>query len=87
MSRASYETLRAHLSYLKLTRAEELLAAHIEAARKDKLSHVAFLERLLKEEVEATQARRLRGWGSHTSRSKSASPISTSTSSPRSTRR
>lgn len=61
MTRASYETLRAHLSYLRLTRAEELLAAHIEAARKDKLSHVVFLERLLKEEVDATHARRLRG--------------------------
>jgi DNA replication protein DnaC len=36
-------------------------AAHIEAARKDRLSHVTFLERLLKEEVDATQARRLRG--------------------------
>lgn len=61
MTRASYETLRAHLSYLRMTRAEEVLAAHIESARKHKLSHVTFLERLLKEEVDATQARRLRG--------------------------
>jgi len=61
MTRASYESLRAHLSYLRLTRAEEVLAAHIETARKERLSHVGFLERLLKEEVDATQARRLRG--------------------------
>ena len=61
MTRASYEILRAHLSYLRLTRAEEVLAVHVEAARKQRLSHVGFLERLLKEEVDATQARRLRG--------------------------
>jgi DNA replication protein DnaC len=61
VTRASYETLRAHLSYLRLTRAEEVLAVHVEAARQQRLSHVGFLERLLKEEVEATQARRLRG--------------------------
>jgi hypothetical protein len=40
---ASYQTLRGHLAYLKLTRAEELLAAHLEAARAQQLSHVAFL--------------------------------------------
>src|SRR4029450_1025854 len=48
---ASYQTLRGHLAYLKLTRAEELLAAHLEAARAQQLSHVAFLEALLGEEV------------------------------------
>lgn len=61
MSKASYQTLRSHLSYLRLTRAEEVLAVHVEKARKDKLSHVEFLEALMAEEVEATQARRLRG--------------------------
>jgi DNA replication protein DnaC len=43
----SYQTLRGHLAYLKLTRAEELLAAHVQAARAQQLSHVAFLEGLL----------------------------------------
>jgi hypothetical protein len=57
---ASYQTLRGHLAYLKLTRAEELLAAHLEAARAQQLSHVAFLEALLGEEVTATTERRHR---------------------------
>jgi DNA replication protein DnaC len=56
----SYQTLRGHLAYLKLTRAEELLAAHLEAARAQQLSHVAFLEALLGEEVAATRQRRHR---------------------------
>jgi IstB-like ATP binding protein len=57
---ASYQTLRGHLAYLKLTRAEEVLAAHLEAARAQQLSHVAFLEGLLAEEVAATRDRRHR---------------------------
>jgi DNA replication protein DnaC len=57
---ASYQTLRGHLAYLKLTRAEEVLAAHLEAARAQRLSHVAFLEALLGEEVTATRERRHR---------------------------
>ena len=57
---ASYQTLRGHLAYLKLTRAEEVLAAHLEAARAQQLSHVAFLEALLGEEVTATRERRHR---------------------------
>lgn len=61
VSAQSYQNLRSHLAYLRLTRAEEVLATHIEAARKNKLNHVAFLEGLLKEEVEETAARRLRG--------------------------
>lgn len=61
MSGGSYQALRSHLSYLRLTRAEEVLAVHIEDARKGKLSHVEFLERLMAEEAEATKARRLRG--------------------------
>lgn len=61
MSALSYQTLRSHLAYLRLHRAEEVLAHHLEAARKEQLSHASFLERLLAEEVEATKARRLRG--------------------------
>ena len=57
---ASYQILRGHLAYLKLTRAEEVLAAHLEAARAQQLSHVAFLEALLGEEVTATRDRRHR---------------------------
>lgn len=57
----SYQTLRSHLAYLKLVRAEEILAEHLERARAEKLSHVGFLESLLAEEVQATSARRLRG--------------------------
>jgi DNA replication protein DnaC len=56
----SYQILRGHLAYLKLTRAEEVLAAHLEAARTQQLSHVAFLEALLGEEVAATRERRHR---------------------------
>jgi DNA replication protein DnaC len=57
---ASHQTLRGHLAYLKLTRAEEVLAAHLEAARAQQLSHVAFLEALLGEEVASTRERRHR---------------------------
>jgi DNA replication protein DnaC len=56
----SYQTLRGHLAYLKLSRAEEVLAAHLEAARAQQLSHVGFLEALLGEEVAATRERRHR---------------------------
>jgi DNA replication protein DnaC len=57
----SYQSVRSHLAYLKLSTAEEVLAAHIERARAEELSHVSFLEGLLAEEVAATAARRLRG--------------------------
>ena len=56
-----YQTLRSHLHYLRLEAAAEALPAELERARKDKLSHTAFLERLLQIEVEATEARRLAG--------------------------
>jgi DNA replication protein DnaC len=87
MSTTSYQKLRSHLTYLNLVRAEEVLAAHVEQARKHQLSHVTFLERLLAAEVEATIARRLRGRlrFAH-SRSKSVSTILTSTFNLRSTR-
>ena len=56
-----YQQLRAHLHYLKLDAAAEALPAQLEQARKEKLSHTAFLERLLELEVTATEARRLTG--------------------------
>lgn len=59
MSAESYQTVRSHLAYLRLHRAEEVLAAHLEKARQEQLSHVRFLESLLSEEVAALEARRL----------------------------
>jgi DNA replication protein DnaC len=56
-----YQTLRGRLHYLRLEAAAEALPGELEHARKEKLSHTAFLERLLKVEVEATEARRLAG--------------------------
>ncbi len=56
-----YQTLRSHLHYLRLEAAAEALPGELERARKTKLSHTAFLERLLAIEVEATEARRLAG--------------------------
>jgi DNA replication protein DnaC len=56
-----YQQLRQHLHYLRLETAAEALPAELERAREEKLSHTAFLERLLGIEVEATEARRLAG--------------------------
>ena len=56
-----YQKLRSHLHYLRLEAAAEALPSELERARKEKLSHTSFLERLLKIEVEATEARRLAG--------------------------
>jgi len=56
-----YQKLRSHLHYLRLEAAAEALPSELERARKEKLSHTAFLERLLAIEVEATEARRLAG--------------------------
>ena len=56
-----YQALRSHLSVLKLTAAAEALPAVLDAARAEKLTVTAALERLLSIEVEATEARRLAG--------------------------
>jgi DNA replication protein DnaC len=56
-----YQQLRAHLTTLKLTAAAEHLPAVLEAARTEKLSLTAALERLLALEVDDTEARRLAG--------------------------
>jgi len=53
-----YQALRAHLAYLRLGAAAEALPGELERATKDKLGPTAFLERLLRIEVEATEARR-----------------------------
>jgi DNA replication protein DnaC len=53
-----YQQLRAHLSYLKLNDAAEALPRVLDAARTDRLTVTAALERLLEIEVEATETRR-----------------------------
>jgi len=58
---AAYQRLRAHLAYLKLTTAAEVLPEVLDAARTEALSPTALLERLLGEEVQATEERRLAG--------------------------
>lgn len=56
-----YQRLREHLAYLKLTCAAEALAPKLDAAQRHKPSYTAFLEDLLRTEVEATERRRLAG--------------------------
>ena len=56
---ATYQRLRAHLSFLNLPAAAEALPGILDAARADDASTVAVLEALLAVEVETTQARRL----------------------------
>ena len=58
---AAYQRLRAHLAYLKLPTAAEQLPEILDAARAEKLSVTATLERLLAAEVHDTEARRLSG--------------------------
>ncbi len=58
---ASYQRLRAHLAYLKLPTAAEVLPEVLDAARTEQLSATALLERLLAAEVNATEQRRLAG--------------------------
>ena len=55
---SAYQQLRGHLHYLRLDAAAEALPATLDQAAADKLSHTAFLERLLAIEVHATEARR-----------------------------
>jgi DNA replication protein DnaC len=58
---AAYQRLRAHLAYLKLLTAAEVLPEVLDAARTEHLSPTALLERLLDAEVQATEQRRLTG--------------------------
>jgi hypothetical protein len=53
--------LRGHLAYLKLTDAAAALPAVLDTAKTEKLSATATLERLLRIEVQATEARRVAG--------------------------
>jgi DNA replication protein DnaC len=54
-----YQQLCAHLGYLKLNDAADALPRVLDAARAERLSLTAALERLLEIEVEATEARKL----------------------------
>ena len=56
-----YQQLRSHLAYLNLTAAAEALPAALDGATKTKQAHAAFLEQLLRVEVDATEARRHAG--------------------------
>ena len=56
-----YQQLRGHLATLKLLDAAEALPAVLDQARTEKLTLTAALERLLRIEVTATEARRLAG--------------------------
>ena len=53
-----YQQLRSHLAYLRLAAAAEALPGELDHALKTKLTHTAFLERLLAVEVAATELRR-----------------------------
>jgi DNA replication protein DnaC len=56
--RSDYQTLRAHLAFLRMSAAAEALPAELDHAIQAKLSHSAFLERLLSVEVDAVDERR-----------------------------
>ena len=58
MSADTYQALRGHLAHLRLIAAAETLAAELDYARDNKLTHTAFLERLLAIEVKASLSRR-----------------------------
>ena len=62
MSAETYQALRGHLAHLRLIAAAEALAPELDYARDNKLTHTAFLERLLAIEVKASLARRERCW-------------------------
>ncbi len=55
MSAETYQALRGHLAHLRLIAAAEALAPELDYARDNKLTHTAFLERLLAIEVKASR--------------------------------
>jgi DNA replication protein DnaC len=56
-----YQQLRTHLASLRMEASAEALAAELDRAATEKLSHSAFLERLLRIQVAATEERKLAG--------------------------
>jgi DNA replication protein DnaC len=57
----SYQRLREHVAYLKLTTAAEYLSRELDRAHHEQLTATQVLENLLQLEVEETRARRRRG--------------------------
>src|SRR5437868_6309606 len=55
---STYQQLRTHLAYLRLTALAEALPAELERAATEQLTATAVLERLLGIEVAATETRR-----------------------------
>jgi DNA replication protein DnaC len=53
-----YQSIRGQLAFLRMAAAAEALPAELDNATRNKLSHSAFLERLLSYEVQATGERR-----------------------------
>ena len=60
-SNSVYQQLRSHMTYLKLGAAAEQLPEALDRAQKTKQNPTEFLEQLLRVEVDATEARRLKG--------------------------
>lgn len=58
---SSYQRLREHLAYLRLTAAAEHLSTELDRALQEQLSATQVLERLLEVQVEETKASRRRG--------------------------
>jgi len=56
-----YQQLRSHLAYLRLADAAEALPAVLDAVKAENLTPTATLERLMRIEVDAVEARRLAG--------------------------
>jgi len=56
---SAYQRVRSHLAYLKLQTAAERLAPALQDAETEKPAYADFLDRLLGEEVDATEQRRL----------------------------
>jgi DNA replication protein DnaC len=60
MSELITERIAENLGRLRLTRTQELLSGIAKDAQDNGESHLAFLDRLLQEEVSAKEERRLR---------------------------
>ena len=58
---STYQQIRSHLAYLRLSAAAEALPGELDHARQEKLGHSEFLARLLEVEVTATEIRRRAG--------------------------
>ena len=58
---STYQQIRSHLAYLRLSAAAEALPGELDHAREHKLGHSEFLHRLLEVEVKATEIRRRAG--------------------------